>query len=318
MPTFEKVGDGNVVIEYYAQELSNETKLNSPPTDAGKYFVKVILEETKNYTSAIDIATFEISKATYDLSNIKFEDVVYEYDGQEKNIQITGQLPEGVEVQYENNKATEIGEYTAIAKFKNLDTTNYKDIDDMTAKLKIIQKLGTVLITDKLNLGKPYDGKTINKPTYNITGDGNVRIEYYEGNTTDGTPMSEAPVNAGIYTVKIILEETEDYPESFDEVTFEIEKANYDMSNIVFEDVEYMYDSTEKQIKIKGELPNGVTVEYENNTGTNVGEYQAKAKFKISDTKNYNDIEDMTAILKIKQAEGKIKITNEEFLNKIF
>ena len=34
------------------------------------------------------------------------------------------------------------------------------------------------------------------------------------------------------------------------------------MSNILFSDVEYTYDGTEKELKITGTLPTGVTVNY--------------------------------------------------------
>ena len=72
----------------YRFRKSNE-KLESAPVNAGKYTVKVILEETNNYTSAVAESVFEITKATYDMSGIKFENVTVTYDGLEHKIEIT-------------------------------------------------------------------------------------------------------------------------------------------------------------------------------------------------------------------------------------
>ena len=45
------------------------------------------------------------------ITGISFEDTSFEYDGTEKEILITGNLPQGAEAVYQNNKATNIGEY---------------------------------------------------------------------------------------------------------------------------------------------------------------------------------------------------------------
>ncbi len=49
------------------------------------------------------------------------------------------------------------------------------------------------------------------------------------------------------------------------------------ISGITFTDVTTTYDGTEKRIEISGTLPDGVTVEYTNNVGTNANEYVATA-----------------------------------------
>ena len=54
---------------------------------------------------------------TYDLENIKFEDKTVYYDGEVHSLKITGELPEGVSVSYENNDHAQIGEYEVIANF---------------------------------------------------------------------------------------------------------------------------------------------------------------------------------------------------------
>ena len=66
------------------------------------------MAETAQYSRAEAEKEFTIGKATYDMSNVKFEDANYTYDGTEKKIEITGTLPEGVEVNYENNTTQKI------------------------------------------------------------------------------------------------------------------------------------------------------------------------------------------------------------------
>ncbi|MEI3141433.1 MAG: S-layer homology domain-containing protein [Lawsonibacter sp.] len=69
-------------------------------------------------------------------------------------------------------------------------------------------------------------------------------------------------------------------------------KADYDMSGVSFEDATYPYDGKEKTLEITGQLPEGVTVSYENNTLTNAGSVRAKAEFTVADTEHYNEIDE--------------------------
>ena len=87
------------------------------------------------------------------------------------------------------------------------------------------------------------------------------------------------------------------------EVTFTIEKGNYDMSKVIFEDLEVTYNGSQFSIEATN-LPNDVTVEYENNIGTNAGTYNAVAKFTLTkdDAQYYNPIDNLTATLTINKA----------------
>ena len=70
------------------------------------------------------------------------------------------------------------------------------------------------------------------------------------------------------------------------------------MSGISFKNVTFKYDGNEHIVEITGTLPQGVTVSYENNKGTNAGTYNAVAIF-IYDEDNYNEILNMNAVLTI-------------------
>ena len=81
-------------------------------------------------------ATLTITKATYDMSGIKFEDDSVPYNGEEQSLAISGTLPTGVTVTYEGNDKIAAGTYTITAKFA-VGNDNYNAIPDMTATLTI-------------------------------------------------------------------------------------------------------------------------------------------------------------------------------------
>lgn len=80
------------------------------------------------------------------------------------------------------------------------------------------------------------------------------------------------------------------------------EKPKSDIVGISFVDASFDYDNSEKSLLISGTLPDGVTVQYTNNKGTNAGVYNATA---FLSGENYNDLT-LTAKLTI----NKIEITN--------
>lgn len=70
-----------------------------------------------------------------DTSSIKFEDKVVVYSGEENVILVSGDIPEGVSVVYENNTLTDAGSVTATARF--IVPEGYMAIDPMTAVLTV-------------------------------------------------------------------------------------------------------------------------------------------------------------------------------------
>ena len=86
-----------------------------------------------------------------------------------------------------------------------------------------------------------------------------------------------------------------------------VEKADYDMTGVTFEDASFVYDGTEKTITVSGTLPTGaddiqVTVSYSGTNGTaaltNAGSTEITATFATTST-NYNVPEAMTATLTV-------------------
>ena len=71
------------------------------------------------------------------------------------------------------------------------------------------------------------------------------------------------------------------------------EKETYDLSQYVFEDGYFMYDQEPHSLSIKGLVPYGTTVEYENNELVEIGQKEATAKI-------YNEKHELIEIKKAK------------------
>jgi hypothetical protein len=187
---------------------------NNGKTNAGVYSVIAkFVGDSANYNAIPNMdATLVISKANYDMSGVTFEDKTVTYNKNTHSLAISGTLPDGVTVSYENNGQVNADIYNVIAKFE-CDSANYNAISNMYATL------------------------TINK-------------------------------------------------------------ATYDMSNVVFNDKTVTYDGQSHSIYVEGFLPDSVEVKYVGNEKIEVGEYTITAYFK-GDENNYERIPQMQATLYI-------------------
>ena len=283
----------NTVKTYTVEEndLYSVLDNSNQQTNPGSYKVRIALNnpefsEWEDGTTDVLEYDFVINKGNYDMSAVVFEDKTVTYNGSAFSIEATN-LPDGVTVSYENNGKTDAGEYDIIAKFTG-DAVNYNLIADKTAKL----------IINKANVVKPTADSTVF--TYN------GQEQTYALATSDlYTISSTKATNAGSYTITVALKDKTNYQWNDQTATdltysFVIGKATYDMSAVVFENKNVTYNGSAFSLEVTN-LPNGVTVSYENNGKTVVGEYTVTAKF-TGDADNYNLIADKTATLTINKA----------------
>ncbi len=88
----------------------------------------------------------------YDLSDVKFVNKTYTYDGERKTLKVTG-LPEDAEVEYEDNRATDAGTYRAYAVVT-------LDGESVELSAKLIIKPREITIKGLTAEDKVYDGNT--------------------------------------------------------------------------------------------------------------------------------------------------------------
>lgn len=106
-------------------------------------------------------------------------------------------------------------------------------------------------------------------------------VKYYcEGKAFDGAALP------GIYNIKVEVLPPEGMTVKYisDEAVLTINKAVLDLSGISFPSLTVPYDGQVKTLLLKGTLPEGVTVRYENNTATDSGTYIAKAYLQADET----------------------------------
>ena len=92
----------------------------------------------------------------YDLDEFDFENKVYVYDGNERELLIDGLLPYGTTVRYENNKLTDIGSVNATAKVYDPDGHL---LASKSATLTIIENIGLANIRIDTTTGQDPDYK---------------------------------------------------------------------------------------------------------------------------------------------------------------
>ena len=140
--------------------------------------------------------------------------------------------------------------------------------------------------------GAIYNGQAHEVTVNNLPTGVTATVSYPNGNIT-----------AGIH--EIIIKFTIADPDNYNTIEdvrkeLEIAKGTHDVSGITIEGKTFTYDGTAHSLEVNGTLPKGVTVSYENNEQTNVGEYTVTVKFVVTDTENYNQIEtQLTATLTI-------------------
>ena len=108
---------------------------NHLATDAGEYVAVAILSGEGYRTLQIE-AKLTIEKA--DILGVELEGDSFVYDGEIKNLLISGDLPQGVSVSYQNNGKTEAGSYSvyAVLTGKNYNTLTLEAILRILPNLK--------------------------------------------------------------------------------------------------------------------------------------------------------------------------------------
>ncbi len=275
--------------------------------------------DIKAYTDALDVfgtgyfEEFDWSLATtndceivlewedkIDLGNIKFESKNFLYDGTEKSVEVVN-VPEGVEVTYsEEPTQTEIGSKTILATFtKDGEVVGNREASITVSKLstnKVVYEFG-----ENIYVTTTREGETLAKDAWigiykkgAVPGEGeDVSTYYYYFNENDDNYirticLQDNKLNevhgllTGEYVIYYFVNGGYDYLYSIDiEIVSQVMLTdNVDLSDVKFVDTEVVFDGTSASLTISGTLPEGVSVEYENNTINELGSVQAIAIFK--------------------------------------
>ena len=186
--------------------------------------------------------TPDTSKKT--ITGVTFSDLTVTYDGNEHEITVSGTIPEGVKVDYSNNKRTETGTQTATA---TLSGEEYNTLT-LTAKLTVNgQDITGVTFSGDTFV---YDG-TEREITISGTLPQGVSVEYSNNKATDAGEYDAVATLSGRGYNTLTLE-----------AKLIINKATISTANLSFTDDSCEYDAKQHSIVIVGNPPAGVTVTY--------------------------------------------------------
>ena len=231
---------------------------------------------------------WRIASSGIDFSGVVFADASFTFDGKTKRLDATG-TPDGVEVTYDGNDRTEVGEYTVTAWFSS-STKNL--LTNMTAKLTI--EAPRVAVPSAI-AGLVYDGTAKTGVVENV----------------GYTLVENVATAAGDYVATATLEDGyvwSDNTTGPKEIPWSIARAKYVMDDVLFEDGTFEFDGTNLYLAVAGDLPAGVEVLYLYNGKSKVGTYTIIARFTAADAVNYEPIPDMSATLTIVLPPTKIEV----------
>ena len=275
------------------------SKTGNSAIDVGEYQVTAKFSSNDpNYNPLKDMsAKLTVEKATPDMKGVSFPDVSVVYDKQSHGVELVGQLPEGVAVDYyttkkketdetkeeeesRGNGAINVGAYVVTVRFTVADLKNYCAVEPMTANLIIkcaeYHLDGIYLNSDTVVYSGRYhtialegkeSGAQVVLPEevslrYTTKKIYNIDGSAVESEETEGN----GAIDAGIYRVTAHFElkynKSNYLPIPSLSATLIINQASVYISNVTFTDGQYAYDGNEHSIRLSGEIPQGISVLY--------------------------------------------------------
>ncbi|MBQ3371421.1 MAG: BspA family leucine-rich repeat surface protein [Mogibacterium sp.] len=265
-------------------------------TQAGKYLARASIGSNYCFSGPAEYE-WEIAKASYDMSGTAWSEATeFEYDGETHSVQLAS-YPEALGVRYSGCEGRRAGEYMARASFVNPDTHNFNTPEDMTLGWRIGKKS-----LDMSGVKWNYSGA--------FTYDGEIKTVELEG-LPEGVYAeyeNASAYDAGIYNAHANLKFDGDNLEvaAPADCTWRIVKRRLDVSDVCWDYSEpFEYDGNEHGIYLIN-VPDGVEVEYSDNTSIEAGKYAASAKLVPTDANNYEVPEVNGCAWSIDKAEYKL------------
>lgn len=287
--------------------------------NAGEYEVVGVISK-KGYNSKTLKTKLIIEKDEYDISDVSFIDQTETYDGEPKKIEATN-VPSDIEVSYDIfdefktarlNNAVNAGTYTIVAKFTSKDS-NYKAIPNKEAKLtinKATYDMSNVKIAD---YEKEFDGYAYTPRLVDSTAlPSGVTVSYKYYNEQGEEVASN--INAGEYKIVASFTSNNANYEKIEpiESKLKVNKRLIQLDGVIdFNSESVNFDRKEHYLEIEGNLPDKVSVIYENNGQVAAGEYMVVAKFTNDDENYYLDVNELDAYLIINKIREDVLITDE-------
>ena len=251
--TYDYNGQEHSITAAGMPSFASVTYQNNVAINVGVYEAVAIIS-ADNYNTLELHATLTINTAS--ITGISFYSASYVYNGTEREIKVTGNIPSGVTVEYTNNKRTNVGSQTATAVLSGYGYAT----KTLTTTLTINPATFTGITFDSLTI--TYDGKP---HSITPTGVPSFASVAYENN---------GQTAVGVYYVKAIIS-ADNYNTL--ELTAILRIKTRSISGVALSDLTVEYDGNEHELVVSGTIPEGVTVEYTDNVRKDVGEQKVTA-----------------------------------------
>lgn len=278
---------------------SIDSQTGNSAINVGEYRVTAKFSSSDpNYHLPKDMsAKLTIEKAAPDMKGVSFPDVSVVYDKQSHGVELVGQLPNGVMVDYyttkkketdetkkeeesRGNGAINVGDYVVTVHFTVSDLKNYCAVAPMTANLTIkcasYPLDGVYLNSDTVVYDGRYHTIALEGKEFGVAvvlpEDVSLRyttkkIYHIDKSAVDGAETEgNGAIDAGIYRVTAHFElkhnKSNYLPIPSLSATLIINQANINVGNVSISDEEYDYDGNEHGIRLSGDIPQGISVLY--------------------------------------------------------
>lgn len=249
---------------------------NNSLTNVGKVSVTVTASETDNYLKTTTTAILQVTPKPI---TAVWNTVIFTYNGE---IQLPSYTLDESELSLTFDKEpVNAGMYDLIAV---VDNSNYT-LTNNTLNITIEKQSVNVVWSDSEFI---YNGLE-QMPEYIAKSAEGVTLKLYS---------ESIPIESGEHTVTLVLDEefALNYSVTDFEHTYTIQKADADMSNVVFDDLTVVYDGENHRPSLLG-LPEYVAVSYDGEySEPNI--YTVTATFTLNNA-NYNEISPLSATLTI-------------------
>lgn len=303
---FEKFNPSGLVIRaWFNDEDHSSTVIVADETTEITYDKNILhgndTKVTITYHGLTTTVDIKVNKIDYDLSNIKFEKIETTYDGLEHVALISGTLPEGLKVEYSDNKLTNAGELTAVAIFVEYDEVNYNKPEDLTTTIKINKAILTATVQSvQVKPGVTPEYKIVfsgfvNNETEEVLDEEVVFVDNLNGDySKPGTyAIGIEPMSDNNYEIKpvggILTITEEDYVL---EVIQETLETTYNGKNQMFEVL----------VKQAGQTVTGKEIEYKLADGTEFTGATNAGKYEVTVSLKDGEAESLTVTFEIKKA----------------
>ncbi len=216
----------------------------------------VVYTDSEKITESVGFTMLGNNDITFDV-RLNGNTVKALYNGTEPIDSSNYSVSESGKITLKNSylKTLNSGEYTVRVAYNPLgETYTAGDKPEMTAVRLTVEKATVKMEFSANTFKKEYDGKPIETPDYTLDSNGAVTLEYKPFGADNSEYGTSVPKNAGRYTLRISVAETDTHKSAFMEHEYEILQRAVKINGVTAQASKTYDGSTEAKITNTGTL----------------------------------------------------------------